>query len=58
MRTTARERQEIKRLEKLEDLQEAQATGRGDLVIRQMTAAERAANPPRPRPEKKKRRWA
>lgn len=55
--STARERAEIKRVEKLEDVKEAEASGRGGLVIRQMTDEERAANPPRPRPEKKKKRW-
>ena len=55
--STQRERNEAKRVEKLEDVQDAVDTSRGNLVIRQMTPEERAANPPRPRPEKKKPRW-
>ena len=55
--STQRERNEKKRIEKLEDVQDAVDTSRGNLVIRQMTPEERAANPPRPRVEKKKRRW-
>ena len=51
--STARERQEQKRLEKL-DLVKEQVDS-GSLVIRKMTAEERKANPPRPPREKKKR---
>ena len=55
--STQRERDAKKRVEKLEDVQDAVDTSRGNLVIRQMTPEERAANPPRPRQEKPKRRW-
>jgi len=55
--STQRERNEKKRVEKLEDVQDALTENRGGLVIRKMTAAERKANPPRPRPEKPKPRW-
>jgi hypothetical protein len=52
---TRRERAAEKRLSKLAEIEDALAEGRGDLVIRPMTAAERAQHPPRPRPEK--RQW-
>ena len=55
--STQRERDQKKRDEKKADLRDAVDTSRGNLVIRQMTAEERAANPPRPRQEKPKRRW-
>lgn len=55
--STQRERNEKKRIEKLEDVQDAVDTSRGNLVIRQMTPEERKANPPKPRPEKPKPRW-
>ena len=51
---TARERKEQQRVDKLADVDEALAEGRGGLVIRPMTEAERIANPAKPRPEKKK----
>ena len=50
---TSRERAAQKRLVKLADVKDALAEGRGDLVIRPMTAAERAQHPPKPRPEKR-----
>jgi hypothetical protein len=53
--STARERQEQKRQEKLDLVQEQ--VDSGSLVIRKMTAAERKANPPRPRDERPKRRY-
>jgi hypothetical protein len=53
--STHRERAEKKRLEKLENVQEQ--VDSGSLVIRKMTKAEREANPPKPRPEPKRRRW-
>jgi hypothetical protein len=52
---TNRERAAQKRLDKLADIKDALAEGRGNLVIRPMTAAERVEHPARPRPEK--RRW-
>jgi hypothetical protein len=53
--STARERQEQKRLEKLELVKEQ--VDSGSLVIRKMTDAERKENPPKPRPERPKRRY-
>ena len=50
---TNRERAAQKRVDKLADIKDALAEGRGNLVIRPMTAAERAQNPARPRPEKR-----
>jgi hypothetical protein len=43
---TTKERQEERRQEKLDDVQRQIRSG--SLVVRQMTAAERARNPPRP----------
>lgn len=51
-----RERDAQKRVDKLADITDALAEGRGNLVIRPMTAAERVQNPARPRPEKRPRR--
>jgi hypothetical protein len=51
--STPQERAEQKRKEKLDLIQEQ--VDSGELKIRKMTSAERAANPPRPRPEKRKR---
>jgi hypothetical protein len=53
--STARERQEQKRLEKLELVQEQ--IDSGSLTIRKMTDEERKANPPKPRKERPKRRY-
>jgi hypothetical protein len=50
---TKRERAAQKRVDKLADIKDALAEGRGNLVIRPMTAAERVQNPARPRPEKR-----
>ena len=50
---TNRERAAQKRLDKLADIEDALAEGRGNLVIRPMTAAERVQNPARPVPEKR-----
>ena len=47
---TSRERQEDRRQEKLVAIQDE--IDAGTLTIRKMTAKERAANPPRPRPER------
>jgi hypothetical protein len=47
------ERAEKQRREKLELIREQVESG--DLKIREMTKAERAKNPPRPRPEKRRR---
>jgi len=44
--STPQERAEQKRQEKLDQIQEQLSSG--DLVIRQMTPAERERNPPRP----------
>ena len=52
---TNKERRAQKRLEKLADIKDALAEGRGNLEIRPMTAAERVQHPARPRPEK--RQW-
>jgi hypothetical protein len=49
--STQRERAEQKRREKLELVREQ--VDSGELKIRQMTPAERAKHPPRPRPEKR-----
>jgi hypothetical protein len=49
------ERKEQQRAEKLRQIDEQVAAGK--LVIRKMTAAERAANPPRPAPERRAPRW-
>jgi hypothetical protein len=49
--STQRERDEAKREQKLKEIDEAQE--QGGLVIRKMTDAERAANPPRERPPKR-----
>ena len=54
--STQRERDEKKRVEKLEDVQDAVDNSRGNLVIRQMTPEEREKYPPRPREDKPKRR--
>ena len=51
--STQRERAEQKRREKLELIREQLDSGQ--LKIRQMTPAERAKHPPRPRPEKRGR---
>ena len=53
MARTVREQQDKRRAEKLKQVQEQ--VDDGSLVIRKMTPAERKANPPKPRPEKKKR---
>jgi hypothetical protein len=50
---TQRERDDLKREQKRKDMEEAIDQGR--LVIRPMTDAERAANPPRERPEPRRR---
>jgi hypothetical protein len=53
--STQRERDEKRRQEKLENVQ--QQVDEGSLVIRKMTDAERKANPPRPpKPKKQYRR--
>jgi hypothetical protein len=49
--SSQRERDQKKREEKLEAVQ--QQLDSGSLVIRKMTPAERKANPPKPRPEKR-----
>ena len=54
--STQRERDEKKRIEKLDDVKDAVDNSRGNLVIRQMTPEEREKYPPKPRPEPKKRR--
>jgi hypothetical protein len=51
--TTSRERAEIKRQEKLANVQEA--VDSGSLVIRQMTDEERQSHPPRPVAPKRQR---
>ncbi|MGH2762827.1 MAG: hypothetical protein ACRDL4_11590 [Thermoleophilaceae bacterium] len=51
--STPQERAEQKRQEKLELIREQ--VDSGQLKIRQMTPAERAKHPPRPRPEKRGR---
>jgi hypothetical protein len=51
--STQRERAEEKRREKLKLIREQLDSGQ--LKIRQMTPAERAKHPPRPRPEKRGR---
>ena len=54
--TTPRERAEERRQAKLADVQEQ--IDDGSLVVRKMTAKERADNPPKPRPERGRgRRW-
>ena len=53
MARTVREQQDKRREEKLKQVQEQ--IDDGSLKIRKMTKAERKANPPRPREEKKKR---
>jgi hypothetical protein len=50
---TQRERDDLKREQKRKDMEDAIDQGR--LVIRPMTDAERAANPPRERPEPRRR---
>ena len=50
---TQQERAEQKRREKLKLIEEQ--VDSGQLTIRKMTSAERKKNPPRPRPEKRKR---
>lgn len=45
------ERREKAREQKLKDIEEQ--VEQGSLVIRKMTDAERKANPPKPRPEKR-----
>lgn len=52
--STQWERQERARKEKLKQIEEQ--VDNGSLVIRQMTEAERKANPPQPRPEKQRRK--
>jgi hypothetical protein len=54
MARTVREQQDKRREEKLKQVKEQ--VDDGSLVIRKMTKAERKANPPKPRPEKKKKR--
>ena len=49
-----RERQEKKRQEKLENVQEQ--VDNGSLVIRKMTKEERKENPPKPRPKDKRKK--
>jgi hypothetical protein len=51
--STPQERAEQKRKEKLDLIREQ--VDSGELKIRKMTSSEREANPPRPRPEKRKR---
>jgi hypothetical protein len=51
---TQKERADAKRREKLELMQDQ--VEQGSLTIRKMTAKERAAHPPRPRPERGRRR--
>jgi len=51
---TQKDRAEQKRREKLQLIRDQLASGQ--LTIRQMTPAERAKHPPRPRPEKRGRR--
>jgi hypothetical protein len=51
---TPQERADQKRREQLKLMREQ--VDSGELTIRKMTSAERAKNPPRPRPEKQKRR--
>jgi hypothetical protein len=50
---TPQERAEEKRREKLKLIRDQ--VDSGELKIRKMTKAERAKNPPRPRPEKRSR---
>jgi hypothetical protein len=50
---TQRERDELKREQKRKDMEEA--VERGSLVIRKMTDTERKENPPRERPEPRRR---
>ena len=52
--STQADRNEARRQEKLALIKEQVKDG--SLVIRKMTAKERKANPPRPRPEKRSRR--
>jgi hypothetical protein len=54
MAKTAKERQDEQRAEKLEEIKKQVADG--SLVIRQMTAKERKANPPSDRPRNARRR--
>jgi len=51
--STTWERAEQRRQEKLDDMQ--QQIEDGTLTVRKMTAKERAAHPPKPRPERKRR---
>jgi hypothetical protein len=51
---TQQERNEARRKEKLAQIKEQVEDGR--LVIRKMTAKERKANPPKPRPAKRGKR--
>ena len=51
---TPQERADQRRKEKLADLQ--QQIDDGTLTVRKMTAKERAAHPPKPRPERGRRR--
>ncbi|HEY1360582.1 MAG TPA: hypothetical protein VGF21_19940 [Thermoleophilaceae bacterium] len=48
--STSWERAEAKRQAKLDDIK--QQIDDGTLTVRKMTAEERAANPPKPRPER------
>jgi hypothetical protein len=50
---TQKDKAEAKRREKLEEIKDQVADG--SLTIRKMTDKERAANPPRPRPERRRR---
>jgi hypothetical protein len=50
---TQKDRAEERRREKLSEIQDQVADGR--LTIRKMTTKERADNPPRPRPERRRR---
>ena len=50
--STQKERSEERRREKLASIKEQQESGA--LTIRQMTPAERAKHPPRPRPPKRR----
>ncbi|MFL5896033.1 MAG: hypothetical protein ACJ76Z_13095 [Thermoleophilaceae bacterium] len=52
--SSARERQEQKRQEKLENVKEQ--VDSGSLVIRKMTDEEREKFPPKPRPERRPKR--
>jgi hypothetical protein len=52
---TIRQRQEERREARLKEIQEAIAAG--TLVVRQMTAEERAQFPPRPHPTTRRPAW-